>query len=268
MGISRKCLTPIIAIIISCVDYSYPNVPENRFINELGMVFVYIPPGTFVMGSPRTDAWRKDDETPHQVTINTGYYMQITEVTQGQWQAVMGANPSTFKECGDDCPVETVSWLDAQDFIRKFNRMDKHNEYRLPTEAEWEYACRAGTTMRYAWGDEADCREANYGNSPLTSECQNINPGRPSPVGSYQANPWGLYDMHGNVWEWCADRYGAYESTAVTDPGGVSNSTKRVLRGGAFFDPAESCRTANRCWDPSDYRVQDIGFRLIRRPVQ
>ncbi len=180
----------------------------------------------------------------------------------------MGANPSTFKDCGGDCPVETVSWRDAQEFIRKFNQMDHHNEYRLPTEAEWEYACRAGSTMRYAWGNEADCRKANYGNSRLASECKNINPGKPAPVGSYQANPWGLYDMHGNVWEWCADGYGAYENTTVTDPEGISNSTKRVLRGGAYFDPAESCRTANRCWDPSDYRVQDIGLRLIRRPVQ
>ncbi len=239
---------------------------QKRFTNHLGMEFVYIPPGTFVMGSPETEVGRLADEKQHQVTLTTGYYLQTTEVTQGQWQAVMGNNPSKFKGCGPDCPVENVSWEDAQKFILQLNLLDSINQYRLPTEAEWEYACRAGTTTCYSWGDAPDCNKANYGNSPLTGQCKGISPGKPSPVGSYQANPWGVYDMHGNVWEWCEDLYGEYESAVVKDPKGPAQGINRCLRGGAYFDPVTSSRTANRCWDPPDYRVQDIGFRLVRFP--
>ncbi len=238
----------------------------DRFINDLGMAFVYIPPGTFAMGSPATETGRLADETQHQVTLTTGYYIQTTEVTQEQWQAVMGNNPSHFKTCGANCPVETVSWEDARAFILKLNLMDRSSTYRLPTEAEWEYACRAGTTTRYFWGEKSDCGKANVGNSPLTGECKGISPGKTAPAGSYPPNRWGLYDMHGNVWEWCSDLYGDYENAAAKDPKGASHGVNRSLRGGAYFDPAASSRSANRCWDPPDYRVQDIGFRLVRVP--
>ncbi len=215
------------------------------------------------MGSPLHEVGRKSDEKPHRVIIDKEYYLQITEVTQEQWRAVMGNNPSKFQGC-DSCPVENVSWLDAQDFIAKLNALDSANHYRLPTEAEWEYACRAGTATRYSWGDEADCRKANYGNSDLSKECADISPGKTSPVGSYQQNPWGLYDMHGNVWEWCADTYNEYGVDPTTNTKEQPNPSKKIVRGGAYFDPAESCRTANRCWDPEDYRIMDIGFRLVR----
>ncbi len=251
----------VILVSVSCVSYG-----QDRFVNSMGMAFVYIAPGTFTMGSPENERWRKQDEQAHQVRIAQGFYMQVTEVTQGQWQTVMGSNPAKFVDCGADCPVENVSWLDAQDFIDRLNGMDKNNQYRLPTEAEWEYACRAGTKTSYFWGDEADCTRANYGNSGLTRECQDVGPGRPVKVASYQKNPWGLYDMHGNVWEWCSDSYAPYPGVAGAEK--PVDATRRIVRGGAYFDPAESCRSANRCWDPADYRIMDIGFRLVRLPVQ
>ncbi len=239
---------------------------QEKLVNTLGMEFVYIAPGSFTMGSPETDGMRKEDERQRSVALPSGYYMQTTEVTQGQWKAVMGRNPSQFKDCGADCPVENVSWDDALLFISKLNARDHSNHCRLPTEAEWEYACRAGGTTRFSWGDDPDCSKANYGNSPLSDECKTINPGKTAPVGSYAANPWGLYDMHGNVWEWCADVYVDYTKTAGNDLAATGPGAHRVVRGGAYFDPAESCRTANRCWDPADYRVQDIGFRLVCLP--
>ncbi len=216
------------------------------------------------MGSHQTEAGHKEDEKLHQVTLDTGYYIQTTEVTQEHWQAVMGHNPSRFTMCGTNCPVENVSWEDAQIFISQLNSMDPGSTYRLPTEAEWEYACRAGTATRYSWGDKADCSKANFGNSPLSSECKGISPGKTVPVGSYPPNPWGLYDMHGNVWEWCNDLYEEYGKGAVTNPAGSAPKKNRVVRGGAYFDPTASSRSANRCWDPPHYRIQDIGFRLVR----
>ncbi len=240
---------------------------KNRFVNKQGMKFVYIPPGTFFMGSPETEEGRKKDEMRHRVTLTKSFYLQTTEVTQGQWQTVMGNNPSRFQGCGKDCPVENVSWEDTQKFIDRLNAIDTANVYRLPTEAEWEYACRAGTTSRYSWGDRPDCSMANYGNSPLSRECEHIAPGKTSPVARYQKNPWGLYDMHGNVWEWCSDWYGTYERSSLINPKGPAEGKGRTLRGGAYFDPVASSRSANRCWDPPDYRVMDIGFRLVCQPV-
>ena len=127
--------------------------PSKRLTNNMGMKFVYIPPGNFMMGSPSNEPKRDKDEKQHRVTLTQGFYMQTTEVTQGQWQRVMGSNPSFFKNCGDDCPVEQVSWEDCRKFIRKLNRMEGMRKYRLPTEAEWEYAARAGTDTPFAFGD-------------------------------------------------------------------------------------------------------------------
>ncbi len=269
MGIMKQYrVIPVVVFILLFYSICYANDKKDVFINSIGMEFVYIPQGTFLMGSPKSELCRRKDEMQHRVIINKDYYLQRTEVTQRQWQSVMGNNPSYFKDYGNDYPVENVSWLDVQEFLKKLNAMDKDNIYRLPTEAEWEYACRAGATTRYSWGDEADCSKANYGNSPLARECATINPGHPSPVGSYQKNSWGLYDMHGNVWEWCADWYGAYKGAKAIDPRGPDHGTYRVVRGGAYFDPVASSRSANRCWDPPDYRVQDIGFRLVRFPVE
>ncbi len=250
MVVSKKVALVFLAIVVIGILFTPCCFSQKkRFVNIAGMEFVYIAPGTFVMGSPEGEQGRKQDELIRQVRIVNGFYMQTTEVTQGQWKLVMGNNPAKFIGCGADCPVENVSWLDAQDFISRLNAMDADNEYRLPTEAEWEYACRAGTRTSYFWGD-------------------NVGPGKPLPVGSYQKNPWGLYDMHGNVWEWCSDTYAPYKDGLNNGLLYEKDDSRRVVRGGAYFDPAESCRSANRCWDPEDYRVMDIGFRLVLLPVQ
>ena len=217
-----------------------------RFTNSLGQAFVYIKPGTFWMGSPSDEPKRDSDETRHKVTLTKGFYLQTTEVTQGQWERVMGSNPSYFKNCGADCPVENVSWEDIQEFIRKLNR-EEGKKYRLPTEAEWEYACRAGTETPFSFGKCLSTDQANYdGNYPMPGCGKGAYREKPAPVKSFAPNAWGLYDMHGNVWEWCEDWKGDYPSGAVTDPEGPSNGSVRVLRGGSWSNYAGNCRSANR----------------------
>ncbi|KPA17999.1 Sulphatase-modifying factor domain protein, partial [Candidatus Magnetomorum sp. HK-1] len=178
----------------------------ETFTNSIGMTFVRIPAGTFIMGSPEDELGRWSDEVLHQVTLTQDFYMQTTEVTQGQWKAIMGNNPSYFSNCGDNCPVEYVSWNDAQEFIQKLNQKEG-DTYRLPTEAEWEYAARAGSTTALANGNlvEKDCNlDVNL--NAMGWYCGNSN-SETHQVAQKQANAWGLYDMHGNVWEWCNDWY-------------------------------------------------------------
>ena len=218
-----------------------PPQPEfpARFTNSLGQEFVYIKPGTFWMGSPSDEPERDNDETRHKVTLTKGFYLQTTEVTQGQWERVMGNDPSYFKDCGADCPVENVSWEDIQEFIRKLNR-EEGKKYRLPTEAEWEYACRAGTETPFSFGKCLSTDQANYdGNYPMPGCGKGAYREKPAPVKSFAPNAWGLYDMHGNVYEWCEDWLGVYPSGAVTDPEGPSNASVRVLRGGGWGNCAE-----------------------------
>ena len=227
--------------------------------------FAYIPPGTFTMGSPAGEPDRDNDETQHEVTLSKGFHMQTTEITQGQWKAVMGSNPSYFKNCGDDCPVEQVSWNDCQEFIKKLNRLAGSNRYRLPTEAEWEYAARAGTSTPFAFGDCLSTDQANYdGNYPLSGCRKGEYRKTPIRVGSLSANAWRLYDMHGNVWEWCQDWKGDYPRGAVTDPTGPSSGSNRVFRGGSWYFNARNCRSANRISVTPDYRNNGLGARLVR----
>lgn len=231
--------------------------PEKEFTNSLGMTFVLIPAGTFMMGSPEGESGRSDDEQQHQVTISRPFYLQTTPVTQGQWQRVMDKNPSYFKDCGEDCPVEQVSWIDVQGFLRKLNQMENTDTYRLPTEAEWEYACRAESTGRWCFGDnEADL--GKYAWYDVNSQ------GKTHPVSQLKPNAWGLYDMHGNVWEWCQDWYGEYPRVPVTDPHGPDNGKYRVLRGGSWFNLAWGTRSAGRCGFNPDDRYSSIGFRVAR----
>jgi formylglycine-generating enzyme required for sulfatase activity len=239
------------------------NIEKCTFTNSIGMSFVPIEPGTFMMGSPSDESGRDSDETQHQVTLTKGYFMQTTEVTQGQWKEIMGSNPSDFSSCGDNCPVERVSWNNIQEFIQKLNQKESGRNYRLPTEAEWEYAARAGTTTRFFWGNQADCSRANYGNSSWSDECKSINPGKTKTVKSYSPNNWGLYDMHGNVWEWCNDWYVDYNSSALIDPVGPTTGASRVVRGGSWCSIARDCRSANRYGSAPDCRGGDLGFRLV-----
>ncbi|MGE0086833.1 MAG: formylglycine-generating enzyme family protein [Desulfococcaceae bacterium] len=230
--------------------------PEKEFTNSLGMKFVYIPPGTFMMGSPEDEPERSENEILHKVTLTKGFYMQITQVTQKQWKAVMGNNPSYFKNC-DDCPVEQVSWDDVQEFMKKLNGIEKKELYHLPTEAQWEYACRAGSDKPYCFGDSVEKLKKYAWHSE--------NSGRKThSVAQLASNAWGLYDMHGNVWEWCQDWYGPYSSAAATDPVGAASGPLRVYRGGRWGFPALCCRSAYRSGGHPAYRSDGLGFRVQR----
>ncbi len=231
----------------------------------LGAKFVLIPAGTFTMGSPSNEPGRDNDETQHRVTLSKPFYMQTTEVTQGQWKAVMGNNPSYFKNYGDDCPVEQVSWNDVHEFIRILNQREGTDKYRLPTEAEWEYVARAGTTTPFHTGN---CLSTDLANSqgflPLSGCPRGRDRERTIRVGSFPPNDWGLYDMHGNVREWVQDWTGNYPNAHVTDPTGPSGGIFRVIRGGGWFYDARRCRSAIRDFNAPDYRDDSLGFRLAR----
>jgi formylglycine-generating enzyme required for sulfatase activity len=179
--------------------------PSKKFTNSIGMEFVLIPEGSFTMGSrlcPKQvverfggkEEWYEPEQPPHAVKISQSFYLQTTEVTQGQWKKVMGDNPSYFMQCGNDCPVEQVSWEDAKRFVEKLNQLEKTQAYRLPTEAEWEYACRTGTTTEFSFSDDA----ARLGDHAWYSGNNNKAPHR---VAGRKPKSWGLYDMHANVWE-------------------------------------------------------------------
>ena len=214
---------------------------------------VLIPAGKFMMGSPVSETGRRDIETQHEVTLTKPFYMGKYEVTQEQWQVIMGSNPSEKK--GVKWPVGNVSWNDCQDFIRKLNAKT-NGGYRLPTEAEWEYACRAGTNTAYSFGDSLTLGDANYGPG-----------GKSVAVGSYKPNGFGLYDMHGYVWEWCEDWYSSYPTQAVIDPMGPATGTYRALRGGGFNNNKLSARSSGRNNDSAPTReLTDFGFRLVRTP--
>jgi sulfatase modifying factor 1 len=242
---------------------------EKVFKNSLGMTFVLIPPGKFRMGSPLNEPHRDRDEVQHLVTISKPFYIQSTEVTLKQWRTLMGAGFFAQHKGPDHIPVTRVSWYDAMDFIKKLNER-KEGFYRLPTEAEWEYACRAGSTTAYSWGNSIDCTKAMYANNSIKSRgCVDYVRSRglpldnPAPVKSYPPNAWGLYDMSGNVWEWCGDWYAKYPPQPVVDPVGPQSGSDKVRRGGSWFKYGFYCRSANRNYaDPSD-RYSTTGFRVV-----
>ena len=192
--------------------------------------------------------------------------MQTTEVTQGQWKAVTGSNPSHFKNCGDHCPVEMVSWNDVQEFIKKLNQREGSGTYRLPTEAEWEYAARAGTTTAFANGD-ITVTYCSYDSNLDTVGWYCYNSSNTThPVAQKDPNAWGLYDMHGIVWEWCQDWYGNYSSSSEINPTGPSGGSALVRRGGSWSSSARYCRSAFRGNYFPDDRYTNLGFRLLRNP--
>ncbi len=223
-----------------------------------------IPAGHFTMGSPASEAGRNRDETPHEVTISRAVYLGRFEVTQQEWQTVMGTNPSHFTDCGPTCPVENVSLVEVLQFLEKLNaRVVSEFIYRLPTEAEWEYACRAGTTTPFSTGANVTTDQANYnGQQPYATFAPGLFRQRPTPVGSFAANPWGLGDMHGNVWEWTADWYGPYFAGPIRDPRGPLSGDKRAIRGGSWFFDATSARCALRYTHAPADRGFSLGFRL------
>ena len=240
---------------VALKEYTGPKAGDTKTFTLPGgvvMEMIYVAPGSFTMGSPGTEEDHEDDETQHGVTLTKGYWLGKYEVTQRQWESVMGYNPSRFK--GWNRPVENVSWKDCQRFIDKVDaaaRQQFGGGARLPTEAEWEYACRAGTTTAYSWGSALNGDRANCdGNYPCGTAVKGRNRYETADVGSYSPNDWGVYDMHGNVYEWCSDWYGSY--------GGVY----RVLRGGSWNSRARRCRSAHRDGnDPGSRRFYN-GFRL------
>jgi serine/threonine protein kinase len=252
-------------------DWNEGRVGEVRQVKLPGGVvlnFGYCPAGSFMMGSPVDEEDRREDENQVQVKISEGFWMGIYEVTQRQWEAVMGSNPSQFK--GEDLPVETVSWENAQAFIGKLNQgggLPEGWKYALPSEAQWEYACRAGTDSVFGFGDSLSSGQANFnGYSSYGGASEGAHLGATSAVGSYKADGWGLHDMHGNVCEWCADWYGE-KLEGGTDPVGASSGSNRVNRGGSWFDNGRDCRSADRDWDDPGYRIIDLGIRLAVVPA-
>ena len=244
----------------------------KEITNSIGMKLVLIPKGKFMMGSPESEV-RIADATQHEVTISKDYYLGVYEVTQAQYEKMMGKNPSRFQ--GDNLrgdslrrdstnhPVEQVSWGDAVKFCKKLSDLPEEKKagrvYRLPTEAEWEYACRAGSKSAYSFGESSK----SLGDYAWFYENSN---GQTHPVGEKKANAWGLYDMQGNVWEWCSDWYGQYPKGAVSDPVGPREGSFRVIRGGSYFSEAANCRSANHNrHDPSD-RFHYYGFRVALSP--
>jgi formylglycine-generating enzyme required for sulfatase activity len=262
----RKRMIPIFFMVLAlfiAID-SFAEQPKERIKNSIGMEFVMIQPGKFMMGSPKNEPGRYEGEILHAVNLTKPFYMQTTEVTQSQWQAVMGSNPSSHKRCGNNCPVEQISWEDAQQFIRKLNQKEGTKKYRLPTEAEWEYACRAGSETALPNGEitEDQCgRDPNL--DTISWYCGNSQ-NTIHPVAEKMPNAWGLYDMLGNVQEWCQDWFGVYPYDEVTDPKGPKEGSYRVMRGGTWYSPARDVRCASRFGSPPHYRFQYIGLRLCK----
>ncbi len=227
--------------------------------NSIGMTFVLIPADDFLMGSPRSETDPRPDEVLHKVTLTQSIEMGTHEVTQAQYESVMGTNPSAFT--GSDNPVEQVSWHDAVEFCLRLSDLPEEkaagNEYRLPTEAEWEYACRAGTTTNYSFGANAS-KLGDYAWFDKNSG------GSTHPVGKKSANRFGLYDMHGNVWEWCQDWQGDLPSGPVSDPQGPSLGKNRSDRGGGFSDTPVYMRSALRGYLQPEERASSLGFRVVR----
>ncbi len=238
-------------------------VQSKNIIQFFDMEFVLIKPGTFMMGSSADEPGRDNDETQHSVTLTKKFYIQTTEVTQGQWRKAMKSNPSYFKDSGEDCPIESVSFDDCQKFIRKLNKQENTKKYRLPTEAEWEYACRAGSKTAFTNGDITKKEFVHNANLDQIGWYSANSERMTHPVGKKKPNKWGLYDMHGNVWEWCQDRYGRYPYQYLIDPKGSASGTRRVFKGGSWLNDAAQCRSANRFRDIQSFKSRYLGFRLV-----
>ena len=225
--------------------------------------FRWIPPGRFLMGSPPEEAERLDNEVQHEVILSEGFWLAETACTQALWEAVMGQNLSYFK--GAERPVELVSWEDAVAFIERLNAQVDGLNLRLPTEAEWEYACRAGTRTPFWFGDDITTEQVNYdGNYPYAGGKKGEFRAATVEVKALHCNGWGLYQMHGNVWEWCSDWYGDYPKGPVADPVGAETGGRRVLRGGSWGSHGRNARSARRDHSAPDGRTHDIGVRLAR----
>ncbi len=237
--------------------------------NSIGMKLILIPPGEFQMGSPESGEDRDDDEGPmHRVRLTKPFYLGLHEVTQGEWERVMGTRPwsgKSYVKEGSDYAATHVSWEDAVEFCKKLSAKEGR-EYRLPTEAEWEYACRAGTETAYQFGDDAS-RLGDY--AWYYDNAWDADEKYAHVVGRKQSNGFGLFDMHGNVWEWCTDWFDSdyYANSPVDDPTGPASGSYRVYRGGCWFLNAWGCRSAYRCRNTPGIRSYYLGFRVALVPA-
>jgi formylglycine-generating enzyme required for sulfatase activity len=258
-----------------------PRGSSKELINSIGMKLVLIPKGTFQMGAAADEAGALGNDRPrHEVEISRPFYLGAYEVTQKQYKKVLGTNPSSHSAGGagrgkvrgidtGDFPVEQTTWNDAVAFCKKLSALPAEKgagrAYRLPSEAEWEYACRAGTKTPFAFGKSLSSRQANInGNPPYGGAEKGPYLDRTCKVGSYKPNAWGLFDMHGNVWEWCADWYGNdyYKKGPRRDPTGPALGGSRVLRGGCWYWHGLQARSAYRSYTAPDYRNRCVGFRV------
>jgi formylglycine-generating enzyme required for sulfatase activity len=254
-----------------------------------GIHFIELEPATFQMGSPEDEPGHKAGERLHAVKISQSFFIAATEVTQGQWTKLMGSNPSLCEfGCGDELPVQNITWCDALRFLNEMSKADGFepayaippnceqggevewnttvDSYRLPTEAEWEYAARAGTTTAYSFGAQSQsiCSYANLGRDFVGCDDEHA---YTAPVMAFPPNAWGLYEVHGNVWEWVWDRHGDYPEGIVVDPIGPSTGDKRSLRGGSFINEPADIRSATRHWDPPNFKLNRIGLRCARGAI-
>ena len=238
MPITPSIISKVVVLMLVVFAEHLQSQPPKEITNSIGMKLVLIPKGTFMMGSPESEQGHQiNNETQHEVTISKDYYLGVYDVTQAQYEKVIGKNPSHFQGAvvgneNADLPVEMITWDDAVEFCKKLSDLPEEKkagrEYRLPTEAQWEYACRAGSKTAYSFDDEE-------GLLPEYGWFRRNSSQRTHTVGLLEPNAWGLYDMHGNVCEWCSDRFGAYPKGAVSDPTGLARSAVRVLRGGSWF---------------------------------
>jgi uncharacterized protein (TIGR02996 family) len=248
------------------MEGQHPCVPRLTIplAKGVAMTFCWLPPGSFLMGSPETAQDHLENETLHRVTLSEGYWMASTPVTQGQWETVMGY--TDFDVRGKALPVQEVSWEESRDFCLQVSNLTGRRQ-RLPTEAEWEYACRAGTTTSFFFGEMITARQASFSSGfPYDASKKGRDRKRATAVGSFPCNAWGLYDMHGNVWEWCQDWYGPYRRTPVRNPTGPRRGTKRVQRGGSWGDHAGMAFSAYRLPEVPTDSSEAQGFRVVLCP--
>lgn len=267
--IRRKSLSGLKSTGKSITSSTKVNNPKT-YKNSIGIEFILIPSGSFLMGSPLTEEKRNNDEGPQRrINIKYEFYMGKYEITQEEYKKIMGNNPAYFENC-PKCPVEQVSWNDAKEFIQKLNAMSDKYFYRLPSEAEWEYAARAGTKTIFAFGNSLSSNEANFnGNYPYGESDKAIYLQRTAEVGSYKPNSWGLYDMHGNVWEFCEDIYNPnYTNLSIDGSSNLSlgDLNSRVIRGGSWYYVGSYLRSADRVKSLPSYKISNVGFRIVAIP--
>jgi formylglycine-generating enzyme required for sulfatase activity len=257
----RRCAFALMAIAaVGCA--SPPAAPTGWTEPTTGLAFVLIPAGEFTMGSPASEPGHQADERLHRVRLSTPFYLSTHEVTRRQWDALMSSTSPVAADPPADTPIVNVNWFEARRFIDRLNDTGQ-GRFRLPTEAEWEYACRAGTRSAYAFGETLSTDQANYnGRFPLPGQPAGQDRGALTRVGSFSPNAWGLYDMHGNVWEWTEDPYCDYAGDGV-DPSPTFAGPLKVIRGGSWRFNADSARSALRYTHPPADRGDSVGFRVV-----